>query len=490
MDLERKIELISRAPTEEILTQDELRALLETKEHPVAYDGFEPSGIAHLGSGLLRAIKLQDMVDAGIKFKLLVADWYAWINNKMGGDLSKIQQAGKYLIEAWKACGVDTKKVEIVWTSDVVKDPEYWKLVIDVAKMTTINRMIRASTVMGREEKEMQYTAQILYPTMQTADPFYLKADICQLGMDQRKCTILSREVGPKIGKWVPVCVHHHLLKGLQGPARMGKEEFDTNKYLKYFDELNKKLSSFTEKFKRLDEKNFSKEKIWFFRKMESKIHDVENWSKRIHNLEYDFKQYPQYFRNLVEEVYLEFYKYLKELELVITPTPSNPAVGRIGVFFVEYFEKADNFNINILEKINEVKEQIRIESKMSKSKPMTAIFIHDTPEEIKKKISAAFCPEKQVEENPILEISKYIIFRKTDTLAISRPAKFGGNLELQGFDELAKIYCEGKLHPMDLKSAVAEELIRILEPVRAYFEKNKEAKELFEAIRKANVTR
>lgn len=42
----------------------------------------------------------------------------------------------------------------------------------------------------------------------------------------------------------------------------------------------------------------------------------------------------------------------------------------------------------------------------------------------------------------------------------------------------------------MDLKSAVAEELIKILEPVRAYFEKNREAKELLETIRKANVTR
>lgn len=43
MDIENKLRLIE-AVGEEIITRDELRQLLETKTHPVAYDGFEPSG--------------------------------------------------------------------------------------------------------------------------------------------------------------------------------------------------------------------------------------------------------------------------------------------------------------------------------------------------------------------------------------------------------------------------------------------------------------
>jgi tyrosyl-tRNA synthetase len=43
MDLEKRFELVKNVG-EEIITEDELRQLLETKEHPVAYDGFEPSG--------------------------------------------------------------------------------------------------------------------------------------------------------------------------------------------------------------------------------------------------------------------------------------------------------------------------------------------------------------------------------------------------------------------------------------------------------------
>jgi len=71
MDLERRIELITRPPVEEVITLEDLRRLLETTEHPVAYDGFEPSGLAHIALGLLRPIKLQDLLDAGCRFKLV-----------------------------------------------------------------------------------------------------------------------------------------------------------------------------------------------------------------------------------------------------------------------------------------------------------------------------------------------------------------------------------------------------------------------------------
>ena len=72
MDLERRLELILRPPTEEVITIEDLRSLLEVNEHPVAYDGFEPSGLAHLPFGILRPIKLQDMLEAGCKFKHLI----------------------------------------------------------------------------------------------------------------------------------------------------------------------------------------------------------------------------------------------------------------------------------------------------------------------------------------------------------------------------------------------------------------------------------
>ena len=104
---------------------------------------------------------------------------------------------------------------------------------------------------------------------------------------------------------------------------------------------------------------------------------------------------------------------------------------------------------------------------KMSSSKPETMIRVEDEPEEIKKRISHAYCPQ-EFEGNPILQICKYLIFPMSDKLEIKRKEKFGGDLEFNSYSELEKKYLEGKSHAMDLKSAVAEDLIEILEPVRA----------------------
>jgi tyrosyl-tRNA synthetase len=223
MDLQERLRLISQVG-EEIVTHDELKELLKEKPHPIAYDGFEPSGRVHIAQGILRAINVNKMTLAGCRFKMLVADWHGWANNKMGGDLEKIQTVGKYLIEVWKSCGMDLDNVEFVWASELVKDDDYWKKVMQVARNTTVSRIVRCGQIMGREDAEVQQASQILYPCMQAADIFQLKADICQLGMDQRKVNILAREIGQKLGYWKPVIVSHHMLMGLGEPASKEKD--------------------------------------------------------------------------------------------------------------------------------------------------------------------------------------------------------------------------------------------------------------------------
>ena len=204
---------------EEIVTEEELAAALSEGKELSAYDGFEPSGRVHIAQGLMRAININKMTQTGVKFKMLVADWHAWANNKMGGDLEKIQDVGKYMIEVWKACGLDTNNVEFHWASELVKDDDYWQLVLQIARMSTVKRIIRCSQIMGRSESESLSAAQIFYPCMQAADIFYLGADICQLGMDQRKVNMLAREVGPQLGYYKPMIISHHMLMGLKPPA-------------------------------------------------------------------------------------------------------------------------------------------------------------------------------------------------------------------------------------------------------------------------------
>ncbi|MEM0480745.1 MAG: tyrosine--tRNA ligase [Candidatus Aenigmatarchaeota archaeon] len=366
MDIEKRLELIKRPPTEEIITEKELIELLETKDKIVAYDGFEPSGLMHLGSGILRAIKLQDFLDAKIDFILYIADWFAYLNNKFGGNMELIRKAGEYFIEGWKACGVDINKVKIVWNSELIKDVEYWETFLKISRLITLKRVLRAVTIAGRTEAEVKEPSLIIYPLMQATDIFMLNdkkgIDICQLGLDQRKVNMLAREIAEALGRKKPVAVHHHLLIGLQGPTKM--KSFDEN------------------------------------------------------------------------------------------------------------------------EKISE-----QISFKMSKSIPKSAIFIHDSEEEVKEKIRDAYCPPKQIENNPIIEIFKYIIFRKFDSVIIKREEKYGGNIEIQNYEELEKLYSEGKIHPLDLKNACAEYLNLILEPIRKHFEKGK-ARELYEIVKNAQITR
>jgi tyrosyl-tRNA synthetase len=133
--------------------------------------------------------------------------------------------------------------------------------------------------------------------------------------------------------------------------------------------------------------------------------------------------------------------------------------------------------------------EQV-IASKMSKSKPWTAIFIHDTEEQIRAKLRKAWCPERQTEMNPVLEIAKYIIFHERDSFTVERPSKYGGKITFEDYAELEKAYKAGQLHPQDLKDAVAKELAKILEPIRRYFETDREARESLEVVKKAEVTR
>lgn len=115
----------------------------------------------------------------------------------------------------------------------------------------------------------------------------------------------------------------------------------------------------------------------------------------------------------------------------------------------------------------------VRIGSKMSKSVPEGCIFVHDSPEEIETKLKAAFCPPKQTEGNPVLEIAKLTIFPEKGALTVARSPKYGGPETFNTYEDLEKAYVKGNLHPLDLKNGVADSLIEILSPVREYFQKH-----------------
>jgi tyrosyl-tRNA synthetase len=115
------------------------------------------------------------------------------------------------------------------------------------------------------------------------------------------------------------------------------------------------------------------------------------------------------------------------------------------------------------------------IKSKMSKSVGKGAIWVNDSAKEIKKKYRAAFCPEKMVEGNPVMDHARMVVFPHLGELNIERPAKYGGDISFQNYEELAKTYARGDLHPLDLKIGVSATIAKLLAPVEEYFMKKPE---------------
>jgi len=377
-DREELVEkLIFKEPTEEVLTKERLKEYISNRIALKHYIGFEISGFVHLGTGLLTMAKVADLQKAGIAVTLFLADYHSWINNKLGGDLSVIRKvAGGYFKEALKQSlklvGGDPDKLNFVLGSELYerKGLEYFETLLKVSMNTSLSRIRRSITIMGRKEGEIIDFAQLIYPAMQVADIFGLGVNLAHGGMDQRKAHIIALEVGEKVGKYKPLALHHHLLIGMH-----------------ITEDIRQKILK----------------------------------AKREEN------------RELFEE----------------------------GI----------------------------IEIKMSKSKPESAIFIHDSPDEIERKLMKAYCPPKEVELNPILELARYILFRGEEKELVVVNAKTQERKVYKTYPELEKDYVEGKIFPADLKLSVSSALINLLEPARKYFLEGP-GKNLLEEMKEIKVTR
>lgn len=353
METSERLNLIA-GNLEEVLTGEELNTLVQSGQPLVHYIGFEISGKVHLGTGFASMLKIKDLQQAGVKTIILLADWHTWLNKKLDGTLETAKKmAREYFQEGLKAAalcvGADPDKINFVLGSELYEKlrQNYWAQVIKVSKATTVARMLRSTTIMGRKENEISDAAMLIYPAMQSADIFALGVNIAHAGTDQRNVHVIAREAAKNLGQAKPVAIHHHLLLGLTKP-------------------------------------------------------------------------------------------------------PQNPDHSAS-------------------------KEDLTQMLKMSKSNPDSAVFIHDSPDEIKRKVGSAYCPEGVVEFNPILDWTKHLIFYQLASqgpaLQIKRDEKWGGHIRYTSYDELEKDYIEKKLHPQDLKMAVAEWLIEKLEPARKYFE-------------------
>jgi tyrosyl-tRNA synthetase len=204
----------------EVVTEEELRQL--DIPHSTSYIGFEPSGIPHIATAIMWPLKIREVISTGMKVSVLLADWHAMINDKLGGDLETIRMSGRIFERSMRAAGLDDN-VDFIWAADVVDDGEYWLQFINVAKHSNLARLKRALPIMGRTDEEAdQDFSKYLYPLMQVNDIFYEDYDVAFGGMDQRHAHMLARDIAEKMHRKKVISIHSPILGSLAGDGRMG----------------------------------------------------------------------------------------------------------------------------------------------------------------------------------------------------------------------------------------------------------------------------
>lgn len=207
-----RLELVTRN-AEEIVTIDELKALMENKQHPRAYVGYETSGKVHLGH-MLTANKLLDLQNAGFDIVVLLADLHAFLNEK--GTLEEVRKIADYNRDCFIALGLDPERTEFAYGTEYQLKPDYMLKILRMARNTTLNRARRSMDEVSRNA-ENPMVSQMIYPLMQAIDIADLHVDLAVGGIDQRKIHMLAREELPRLGLPAPVCLHTPLIPGLNG---------------------------------------------------------------------------------------------------------------------------------------------------------------------------------------------------------------------------------------------------------------------------------
>jgi tyrosyl-tRNA synthetase len=203
--------------TAEVVTLEECKGLSSNSE---AYIGFEPSGLPHIAT-LIYVKKLNELVSLGLNVKILLADWHARVNDKFGGDISLIRESGEILKKTMLHAGLNPE-IKFLWATDLVSNPDYWELLLQTAKNSSLLRIRRSLPIMGRTEEDADKDfSKYIYPLMQVTDVFYLNSDIAIGGTDQRHAYMLARDIGEKMGRKKPILLEMPLISSLKGKGRM-----------------------------------------------------------------------------------------------------------------------------------------------------------------------------------------------------------------------------------------------------------------------------
>ena len=121
---------------------------------------------------------------------------------------------------------------------------------------------------------------------------------------------------------------------------------------------------------------------------------------------------------------------------------------------------------------------------KMSKSDPNGALLLHDTHDQIRKKMRKAYISPDDP-QSPVYELAEHILLPEFGEIVVTPNPKFGEPSTWTNLDAFRAAVMDGTLHPLDAKFGVADGLARGLEAVANHFEAHPKTLEEVTALMK-----
>jgi tyrosyl-tRNA synthetase len=244
MTPKEKFEIIKRN-TEEIVPEEELLELLKIKKKPVAYIGNAPTGRIHIGYYFWLS-KVADFLKAGFKFKILLADIHAHLDDqKAPWELldARVVYYKAVLTAMLESLNIDTKNLEFVRGSDFQLDKKYTMDVYKLSALNTFSRCKKAASEVVRFGEHPKLSG-FIYPILQSLDEEYLDVDMQIGGTDQRKILMFARENLPKIGYKSRIELTFPLMPGLLGDKMSASDIKSKIDVLDSEEDVKKKINS------------------------------------------------------------------------------------------------------------------------------------------------------------------------------------------------------------------------------------------------------
>ena len=220
--------LITRG-IEEVLTEDDLTAKLESKKQLTVKVGFDPTAPdLHLGHTVILN-KMRHFQELGHKVVFLIGDFTGRIGDPSGKNKTRPTLQKKELKENAKSYSDQVYKILKKDLTEIKFNSEWCdKLgadgIIELASKYNLGRMLERDDFNKRYKANQQIALhEFLYPLIQAYDSIALKADIEMGGTDQKFNLLVGRELQRAFGQEPQVCITLPILKGLYGVNKMSK---------------------------------------------------------------------------------------------------------------------------------------------------------------------------------------------------------------------------------------------------------------------------